>query len=105
MEHVRFAGLSPSPGAVRASCRWVPGTLDRVELTLEGLEPRVVDSAWLRAAAGTAVLERLYLSGRAEFDCDPASFGSGLHLSRDALEAYPSRFAPGAAEGARELPR
>lgn len=54
---------------VRAS--WMPGTLDQVELALEGtLERSTVSLGWIHRNLGEQYGHDLYLKGKARFACN-----------------------------------
>ena len=59
-----------APLWVRAS--WVAGTLDQVELNLEGsLERAVVSLGWIHRNLGQQYSHDLYLKGKTRFACNP----------------------------------
>ncbi|WP_337867632.1 hypothetical protein [Meiothermus sp.] len=55
----------------RVYCRWVPGTMDRVEMWLGALGERwEVKIDWVRQQVGHRAIHELYLQGKTEFGCD-----------------------------------
>ncbi len=55
----------------RVYCRWVPGTMDMVEMWLVVTgERREVKIDWVRQQVGHRAINDLYLHGKTEFGCD-----------------------------------
>ncbi len=57
----------------RIYCRWVPGTMDRVEMwSVRTGERFEVKFDWVRQHVGHRAVNELYLQGKTEFACDRA---------------------------------
>lgn len=55
----------------RIYCRWVPGTMDTVEMWLAATGERwEVKIDWVRQQVGHRAINDLYLHGKTEFGCD-----------------------------------
>lgn len=65
------AGAGLTPTRWTANCAWVPGTDDLVRVGGAGREA-VLSLQQVRELAGRPVLDDLYLSGQARFECDLA---------------------------------
>lgn len=62
------------------TCRWVPGTLDRVRV---GGEPEITLSLeQFRAVAGGEAVNALYLRGQVAFRCDAALWSTVAALAK-----------------------